>query len=549
MSSVPSTSRTRHPRPDAGPPPTQYNDANTRLASPLPAPRGRDRCQQDVATRAHSPFPPTVQERGLPRCGTCAVVDAISQPRDGVAASPARRASARPSLDSLDRRMDRSKGGRGAGLRRYNDRRFVALPPMHVLPLWSSSFPLRRSGMRLSRTLLPAGGLYLNVSVNGQNEGEVASWLFDGVSFQSGYAWMKNREGHTPCVVARELLSQCESDPKVLGEFRDPNTEWAPISCACNSVAYSLVYACTVYYLKQASTAITQGEFQGKLQCGSVFVMQAYPETIPPGVSIPAWAYLPMDASDQFDVSKAQQVASSKWPDATVPGSYVTPTPNPPTPSQSVNPLPTVHPGAPNSTSTIVVPQSMPPTASQSLHDTSTSSATQSAGHTDSVFTALRVSSSIRSLPGSSSSPGGGSSPSTNTLPDDSPSGVESALLTPSLMPASSVSSSSTPAPNAAAGHAKRSRSVAPIVCGVIGSLIAAVLAVAIALCIVRRRRRRRCEKEALIPGEWLTWRKPRADVPPSPLPAEREPSECSTIAVDVRFRFRAPLGTDCAAS
>ncbi|KAI0643678.1 hypothetical protein C8Q79DRAFT_147163 [Trametes meyenii] len=389
--------------------------------------------------------------------------------------------------------------------------------------------------MRLARTLLSVGGLYLN-RVNGQFASEaVASWLSGKIPCPSDYAWTNNEEGHTPCEVAYKLLSQCENNPNVLGEFPNPDSKWQNIPCACNTVAYSLVYACTVLCLKNSQSAITQGQFQGQLVCGSNFASQKYPGIVPPGVGIPKWAYLKMDASDQFDVSQAQQVASSHAPDATAPGSYAAPAASPNTPVQPGNPSPSVNPVAPsNPANPTTASQSTPPTVtSQTPHITSTSSATQSAGYTNVTSSVLGLPTS-RSPTGSLAQSGGGSHTPASVLADGSPSGAESIPATSSPTPASSASSSSVPTLGGTAehAHAERSRSVVPIVCGVIGCLVAAVLAVSLALCIVRRRRLRR-EKEALIPGEWLTWRKPRADVSPSPLPAEHEQSECSTIAAD----------------
>jgi hypothetical protein len=129
----------------------------------------------------------------------------------------------------------------------------------------------------------------------------------------AAYNWADNSLGQSPCVVAAFLLRQCsvsEIDIPVLppGDHYDPGDS---SSCNCNTVVYSLISAC----------ADCQGRMYDSwsawsVNCTNVF-HSSFPDAIPSGTAVPAWAYLDVLSSNNY--SAAQAMADVDAPESTPP--------------------------------------------------------------------------------------------------------------------------------------------------------------------------------------------------------------------------------------
>ncbi|KAI0352719.1 hypothetical protein OH77DRAFT_754376 [Trametes cingulata] len=140
---------------------------------------------------------------------------------------------------------------------------------------------------------------------------------------------MNNALGQTPCMIVQDLVTVCNGLSLVLlvFPFRSGRltcytgglqaNESLTIQnlqesdCACNTVTYSLVFACG---LCANETALQQSEteyFVQYMRC-SGFAVQSYPMPIPSDTQIPAWAYLDLTENDSFDVEAAQFIAAER---------------------------------------------------------------------------------------------------------------------------------------------------------------------------------------------------------------------------------------------
>ncbi|KAH9853901.1 hypothetical protein C2E23DRAFT_100523 [Lenzites betulinus] len=145
----------------------------------------------------------------------------------------------------------------------------------------------------------------------------------------NGYTWMDNSLGQSPCVVASYLLSPCSggsgsfvvklSDPTHFYSYDNPGPNGL-VPCVCNTVLYAMLYACAA--CQGAEAAIKPwGPFSANCT-QSVPTINFYPEDVPAGTSVPAWAYLDVTVTGRLDINKAEQIASSNEPESTASGSY-----------------------------------------------------------------------------------------------------------------------------------------------------------------------------------------------------------------------------------
>jgi len=159
------------------------------------------------------------------------------------------------------------------------------------------------------------------------------------------YGWMSNDRGQNPCLIAAYAQGVCNGgqftvDPLPAGtHYTGPFVNQAN-DCECSTVVYSLVSACGIC---QGSSEIdTWSTWQ--TNCTSTSI-SAYPEQIPSGTSIPAWAYLDVVADDIFNVTTAKKddtapatsATGSSKPTATV-SSSVSSTVSPTAPGISSSP-------------------------------------------------------------------------------------------------------------------------------------------------------------------------------------------------------------------
>ncbi|KAI0694605.1 hypothetical protein BC835DRAFT_1415223 [Cytidiella melzeri] len=153
-----------------------------------------------------------------------------------------------------------------------------------------------------------------------------ASAQSSAVTCKSGYSWMSNDEGQSPCLVAAYLIGQCltvpttsivlplEDNPGFVDYYAPPSAlHLAPTNCTCSTVVYSLLAGCGLCQ-GQGYTSWTLW----KENCLVVEVAQ-FPESIPSVVTVPQWAYIDVtNFANNFSVSAAQQLAEENKPDVGV---------------------------------------------------------------------------------------------------------------------------------------------------------------------------------------------------------------------------------------
>ncbi|KAH9853889.1 hypothetical protein C2E23DRAFT_902766 [Lenzites betulinus] len=142
-------------------------------------------------------------------------------------------------------------------------------------------------------------------------------------SCQSGYEWMNNALGQSPCAVSSWLLKPCSSsNGGFIAGLADPYSYYSfdpPTPCICNSVFFDTLYACAT--CQGAEIGIkTWDDFSADCNQTS---LSAYPEDVPDGTSIPAWAYIDPTVIGRLDLPGAKQMAEDHDPDSTASGSYV----------------------------------------------------------------------------------------------------------------------------------------------------------------------------------------------------------------------------------
>ncbi|KAI0771928.1 hypothetical protein BD413DRAFT_547077 [Trametes elegans] len=130
----------------------------------------------------------------------------------------------------------------------------------------------------------------------------------------TGYEWMSNSKGQSPCLVSSYLLSPCVTtaaasyvSPLLYGyHYNSPqNNPSSATPCRCSTVFYSTISAC--------ATCQGQGSFilpwsTYSTNCSTVYSRQ-YPDDIPGGTAVPAWAYIDVIANDTFNPVVARAVA------------------------------------------------------------------------------------------------------------------------------------------------------------------------------------------------------------------------------------------------
>ncbi|KLO10746.1 hypothetical protein SCHPADRAFT_942608 [Schizopora paradoxa] len=135
------------------------------------------------------------------------------------------------------------------------------------------------------------------------------------VSCLPGNEFLNNALGQTPCMLFAILSSGCNSSavsisPLPQGEqgkqlvyLNPPNNGIGPSSlCTCNSVTYSIMSACSIC---QSQTYMTWDNWSGP--CSSKALGQFSTE-LPPGASVPAWAFASLPSTGTFDVAIAREV-------------------------------------------------------------------------------------------------------------------------------------------------------------------------------------------------------------------------------------------------
>ncbi|PIL36824.1 hypothetical protein GSI_00514 [Ganoderma sinense ZZ0214-1] len=139
----------------------------------------------------------------------------------------------------------------------------------------------------------------------------------------SGYGWMSNSKGQSPCLISSWLFTPCSAPadswvyPLSPGyHYNTPlDNSQSATPCRCNTVLFSTIAACATCQGQEEYIVPWSTYSQN---CSTVYV-QKYPATIPSGTSIPAWAYLDITTNNTFNPAAAQAVASQNAPDSTAP--------------------------------------------------------------------------------------------------------------------------------------------------------------------------------------------------------------------------------------
>ncbi|KAH6918421.1 hypothetical protein BKA70DRAFT_1416420 [Coprinopsis sp. MPI-PUGE-AT-0042] len=142
------------------------------------------------------------------------------------------------------------------------------------------------------------------------------------------YSWISNSDGKTPCEVASTLLATCSEDKTFdvlslpLGQHYQGPTRVANANpCMCSTVVFSLMSACGIC---QGRTALRWSQWSSN--CPRV-TLSDFPNPLPEGIRVPAWAYLDVKTSDIFDQFIAQDFVNATESTAIpAPASTLTPT-------------------------------------------------------------------------------------------------------------------------------------------------------------------------------------------------------------------------------
>ncbi|KAH9894140.1 hypothetical protein C8Q73DRAFT_790712 [Cubamyces lactineus] len=291
---------------------------------------------------------------------------------------------------------------------------------------------------------------------------------------------MYNSEGDSPCEVANNLPYAC-------GQFQiGPTLNNSP--CICNSVTYSLAYACRICSGVPDDQITPFSDYASSYDCESTSV-GSFPKPVPSGTVIPAWAYLPLTDEGKLDITKAQNAANEAtyYPSLRLnaPGSddASTPSVNPQSSQTSSKDTNTsLHTSTGSSTST---PTDVTPTAAgghSQTHDhssTSTNEPSDSTGHATS-----------NTLQATGSDPHATDASSLSTVVS-----TTTQASTATITAAGPSGAIATPAPENPSSEQRISKAA------VAGAIVAAIVLVAsstiVGLCMYRRWSRRQSHKAA----------------------------------------------------
>nr|VWO95554.1 Lid2 complex component lid2 [Ganoderma boninense] len=93
------------------------------------------------------------------------------------------------------------------------------------------------------------------------------------------------------------------------------NTTASANPCRCNTVLFSTIAACATC---QGGEDFIVPWFLYSQNCSTIYI-QKYPEDIPSGTAIPAWAYLDVRINSTFDPAAAKAVALQNLPESSAP--------------------------------------------------------------------------------------------------------------------------------------------------------------------------------------------------------------------------------------
>ncbi|KAF5357921.1 hypothetical protein D9756_001430 [Leucocoprinus leucothites] len=125
----------------------------------------------------------------------------------------------------------------------------------------------------------------------------------------SSLTWTYNSLSQSPCEVAANLAGVCNGGVFTLDSL-DPGfvylgpSKIVANSCRCSTVYYSMLSACAAC---QGNSWI--GWAQYSANCTTVYDAK-FPQPFPSGITVPAWAYADIAASNNFSLAVAQSLES-----------------------------------------------------------------------------------------------------------------------------------------------------------------------------------------------------------------------------------------------
>ncbi|KAK7690895.1 hypothetical protein QCA50_005997 [Cerrena zonata] len=132
----------------------------------------------------------------------------------------------------------------------------------------------------------------------------------------TGFEWMTNSRGQSPCLVAAYLIAPSLDDPTHAHVSALPPdfhylTPSKDSPCLCNSVYYSMLQACAVCQDRTSDVWSTW-----IMNCSNVY-QTVYPCDFSSGTAVPAWGYLNVTHEDNFDATAAKALADTNPPEST----------------------------------------------------------------------------------------------------------------------------------------------------------------------------------------------------------------------------------------
>ncbi|KAI0093204.1 hypothetical protein BDY19DRAFT_922657 [Irpex rosettiformis] len=172
---------------------------------------------------------------------------------------------------------------------------------------------------------------------------------------KSGFDWMSNSLGQSPCLIAAYLGAECSNDPasyviqpSVEGYYQ---SKASATLCNCNTVAYSLFSACAYC---QTGALVYETWAKWKANCSLLIPppVSQYPEDIPNGTAVPAWAYYNVTDTGFFNVTTAEAFAQQNSSEIVPPTASAAPSSSSVSASASSTTIPSASGSASNGTQT-----------------------------------------------------------------------------------------------------------------------------------------------------------------------------------------------------
>ncbi|KAH9955848.1 hypothetical protein BC827DRAFT_827384 [Russula dissimulans] len=139
------------------------------------------------------------------------------------------------------------------------------------------------------------------------------------------WGWTFNSLGQNACTVAAYLMATCSGGSFTISSLMPGYTYSGPSGpddsnlCKCSTVAYSLISACDAC---QGSSWISWDEYTSN--CTSTEPPSTFPNPVPSGTLVPAWALLDVTANSDRNWSSSQAFAVGDTPEVAA-GAVISP--------------------------------------------------------------------------------------------------------------------------------------------------------------------------------------------------------------------------------